>query len=202
MTFWDWLHRLGPGWPNERGWVTVGIFVMAGSLFKMAEVHPLLWDVELFKALLTLVVGTGLINMILAFHFTANKGSETRAENTNLSLQAIRHEQDKSAALLDAVVPTPPSPPPTTVVATLDTVPADNSEAIRAAIADAIEDGVLVEGTDVKMWSVDEGYPSGQYVVHPVAGEPLPRIYRAVNDVPPGIALDNMTFWALVEDIE
>lgn len=26
MTFWDWLYRVGPGWPSERQWVTTGLF--------------------------------------------------------------------------------------------------------------------------------------------------------------------------------
>jgi len=26
MTFWDWLHRLGPGWPDQRGWYALALF--------------------------------------------------------------------------------------------------------------------------------------------------------------------------------
>lgn len=79
MTFWDWLEQR---WPTERGWVTILTFVLAGSMLKMAEVNDDLWNVELFKTLLTLVVGTAIVNMILAFHFTANKRDEDKSQNT------------------------------------------------------------------------------------------------------------------------
>jgi cytoskeletal protein RodZ len=93
VTFWDWLDRR---WPTERGWVTLGIFSLAASMLKMAEVHPALWNVELFKALLTLVIGTGIINMILAFHFAANKADETKSENTGKALDAIKSVAENS----------------------------------------------------------------------------------------------------------
>lgn len=86
MSFWDWLDRR---WPSERAWVTIATFVLAASLLKMAEVHQELWQVELFKTLLTLVIGTAIVNMILAFHFTANKSDEKKAENTAKAFDAI-----------------------------------------------------------------------------------------------------------------
>jgi hypothetical protein len=94
MTFWEWLDRR---YPTERGWVTIATFVLAGSMLKMAEVHKDLWNVELFKTLLTLVIGTAIVNMILAFHFTANKGEEVRA-----GVDAKRAET--SGKLADALV--------------------------------------------------------------------------------------------------
>lgn len=87
MTALEWLDRR---WPTERGWVTIGTFVLAGSMLKMAEVHRELWNVELFKTLLTLVIGTAIVNMILAFHFTANKSDETKADNTAKAFDAIK----------------------------------------------------------------------------------------------------------------
>jgi len=120
VTFWDWLHRLGPGWPSERGWVMLGIFALAGSMLKMAEVHPENWDVELFKALLTLVIGTGLINMILPFFFTANKADETKAENSGKAFDAMKAMAENTTTPQpvqvvnnsDEPVPTTEAPPP------------------------------------------------------------------------------------------
>jgi hypothetical protein len=86
MTFWQWLDNR---WPTERGWVTIATFILAASLLKMAEVHHELWNVELFKTLLTLVIGTAIVNMILAFHFTANKSDEKKTENTKAAFDAI-----------------------------------------------------------------------------------------------------------------
>jgi hypothetical protein len=106
MTFWDWLDRR---WPSERGFVTLGIFALAASMLKMAEVHTNLWDVELFKALLTLVVGSGIINMVLAFHFAANKSDETRvevdrtrAETTGKMADAMKAVSENSGPAADA----------------------------------------------------------------------------------------------------
>lgn len=87
MTVWQWLDRRT--WPTERQWVTIATFALAGSMLKMAEVHRDLWNVELFKTLLTLVIGTAIVNMILAFHFTANKSDETKADNTGKAFDAI-----------------------------------------------------------------------------------------------------------------
>lgn len=88
-----WLER---AWPTERGWVTVATFVLAASMLKMAEVHRDLWNVELFKTLLTLVIGTAIVNMILAYHFTANKADETRTQNTGKLADAFRAVADNA----------------------------------------------------------------------------------------------------------
>lgn len=86
MTFWDWLERR---WPSERAWVTILLAILIGSMLKMAEHDPSLWKVELFKTLLTAAVVTGALNMVLAFHFTANKADEAKTENTAKAMDAI-----------------------------------------------------------------------------------------------------------------
>jgi hypothetical protein len=74
---------------NERQGVTVATFAFATGLLLMAREDPALWEVELFKTLLTAVVVTGILNMILSFHYAANKGDETKAENTGKAFDAI-----------------------------------------------------------------------------------------------------------------
>lgn len=86
MTFWDWLDRR---WPSERAWVTILLACLIFGLLKMADHDPKLWQVELFKTLLTAAVITGALNMVLAFHFTANKGDEKKTENTRAAFEAI-----------------------------------------------------------------------------------------------------------------
>jgi hypothetical protein len=112
MTFWDWLERR---WPTERGWVTILTFTLAASLLKMAEVHEHLWNVELFKTLLTLVIGTAIVNMILAFHFTANKGDEQRSQNTGKLADAFRAVADNAGGTTTDTSTGQPAgdPPPT-----------------------------------------------------------------------------------------
>lgn len=82
------LDRL-PGWPSERQWVTIWLFVLIFLLLAMATANPRLWEVEVFKVVMQAVVLTGALNMVLAFHFAANKGDETKAENTGKAFDAI-----------------------------------------------------------------------------------------------------------------
>lgn len=92
MTVWQFLDRaLGrlPGWPTERQWVTTATVALVLVLLGMAHANPRLWDVEVFKVIIQAVVLTGLLNMILAFHFAANKSDETKSENTGKAFDAI-----------------------------------------------------------------------------------------------------------------
>lgn len=78
-------------WPNigERQWVTIALFAFATMLVVMAWSNPKLWEVEVFKVIVQAVVLTGMLNMVLAFHFASNKGSETARENTGAAFRAI-----------------------------------------------------------------------------------------------------------------
>lgn len=79
----------GPGWPSERQWVTIGIYAMGMVMLTMGAIDKSLWQVELFKVIIQGVILSGLINMVLAFHFAANKSDETRAQNTAKAFDAI-----------------------------------------------------------------------------------------------------------------
>lgn len=86
MNLWEFIHKR---WPSERQCVTVLLAVLIGSLLKMADNDPKLWDVELFKILLQGAIMTGALNMVLAFHFAANKGDEEKTQNTRAAFEAI-----------------------------------------------------------------------------------------------------------------
>ena len=64
-------------------------FAMGFTMLVMARNDAALWNVELFKTLITVVIVTGCINMILSFYFTANKSDEKRSENTGKAFDAI-----------------------------------------------------------------------------------------------------------------
>lgn len=92
MNFWEFLNSLFdrlPGWPSEKQLVMITTFALGASMLAMAGNDPTLWNVELFKTLITVVIVTGCINMILAFYFTANKSDEKRIENTGAAFKAI-----------------------------------------------------------------------------------------------------------------
>lgn len=87
-----WTDRLMdrmPGWPSERAQVTYMLAALIAFLLSMAWAQPKLWEVKLFEIILQGAVLTGFFNMVLAFHFAANKGDEQRAANTGNALGAI-----------------------------------------------------------------------------------------------------------------
>lgn len=71
----------------------------------MAWNTPGLWKIAVFNDILKQIVGTGLLTMILAFHFSANKNDEKRVDNTGKALEAIKAAQE-------APPPPPPEPKP------------------------------------------------------------------------------------------
>lgn len=75
---------------SERQWVTTGLFALTVMMLGMAWVQPALWDVKLFEVIMQAVVLTGLLNMVAAFHFAANKQNETATENTGKMADAIK----------------------------------------------------------------------------------------------------------------
>jgi type IV secretory pathway TrbD component len=78
-------------WPtiNERQGVTMGLFAFATLMLFMAREDPRLWEVKLFEVIFQAVVLTGLLNMVVAFHFASNKGSETARANVGKAFDAI-----------------------------------------------------------------------------------------------------------------
>lgn len=100
MNVWTFLDRTLdrlPGWPTERQFVTIAAFGLTGALLNMARINPALWDVEVFKVIIQAVVLTGVLNMIFAFHFAANKSDETKSENTAKAFDAITATANASA---------------------------------------------------------------------------------------------------------
>jgi hypothetical protein len=111
---------------GERQWVTIGIFAFACLLLGMAAANPSLWGVEVFKVIIQAVVLTGLLNMVLAFHFASNKGSETARENTGAAFRAIEAAANAGS---------PPPANPSAGVAAQDVADAAQDQ------ADTIKDG-------------------------------------------------------------
>jgi hypothetical protein len=69
--------------------VTILLAILIGVLLGMAKSNPALWDVEVYKVVLQATVLTGALNMVLAFHFAANKSDESKTENTAKAFDAI-----------------------------------------------------------------------------------------------------------------
>lgn len=66
MTFWEFLHRLGPGWPSQRGWYAAALFVQTCAIFALVALFPQLSGDEFFKSIATAIVVTGWVGFAVA----------------------------------------------------------------------------------------------------------------------------------------
>ena len=66
MTFWEWLNRLGPGWPDQRGWYAAALFIQTCAILLMLAFIPELGGSEFFKTLATAIVVTGWVGFAVA----------------------------------------------------------------------------------------------------------------------------------------
>lgn len=73
----------------ERHFVTLAILMMILGMLLMVREDPELWEVELFKTLLTAVMVTGFLNMVLPFHFSSSQNDENKSANTAKAFDAI-----------------------------------------------------------------------------------------------------------------
>jgi hypothetical protein len=66
MTFWDWIYRLGPGWPDQRGWYAAALFVQTCAILLLVALVPSLAQDEFFKSIATAIVVTGWVGFAVA----------------------------------------------------------------------------------------------------------------------------------------
>lgn len=91
MTFWEWLHRLGPGWPDQRGWYALALFVQTCAILGMLAFLPQLTRDEFFKSIATAIVVTGWVGFAVA-------GRDNRIDREQVG-QALKIAQDQAAQL-------------------------------------------------------------------------------------------------------
>ena len=89
MTFWDWLSRIGPGWPTQRGWYALALFVQTCVILGMVAAFPALSENEFFKSLSTAIVVTGWVGFAVA-------GRDNRAD-----LERLGQAQSIAKGLVD-----------------------------------------------------------------------------------------------------
>ncbi len=71
-----------PGWPDARGWIGLGSFVLTILVLLLIWRDPDLRKDEFFKTIATLIIGTGWVNGVLAWAYSATKqGGELSAQN-------------------------------------------------------------------------------------------------------------------------
>lgn len=74
---------------GERQWVTIALFALAFFIIGLMACDEGLRKDDLFKVLAQAIVLTAVVNGIVAFHFSSNKGNEKATENTATALTAI-----------------------------------------------------------------------------------------------------------------
>lgn len=97
-------NKKGFSWPiqiklvinplQERHFISLAVILMIAGMLIMARENTELWEVELFKTLLTAITITGFLNMILGFHFSATKSDEVKTANTGKAFEAISKTAD------------------------------------------------------------------------------------------------------------
>ena len=97
----------GPGWPTERGWYAIALFVQTGAILAMITTVPALRADEFFKSLATAIVVTGWIGFAVGM-----RGNAEERQQTTEAVKAV-HEMARS-------MPTPPDDAARAAQATAD----------------------------------------------------------------------------------
>lgn len=79
MTFWDWLYKVGPGWPDARGLIGTGVYVLVLLVLALLALDPELRKDEFFKTIATLIVGA-FIKDVVGWVFQLTKGGTDLAD--------------------------------------------------------------------------------------------------------------------------
>lgn len=88
MTFWQWLNRLGPGWPTARGWYALALCIQTTAILFMLGINPELGKDEFFKTLATAIVITGWVGFAVA-----GRDNRVDREQVGQALQLARDIQ-------------------------------------------------------------------------------------------------------------
>lgn len=80
----------GPGWPSERGWYAIALFVQTAAILAMIAAVPALRADEFFKSLATAIVVTGWIGFAVGM-----RGNAEERQQTSDAIGAV-HEMAKS----------------------------------------------------------------------------------------------------------
>lgn len=74
---------------GERQWVTIALFALGFYTVTLMAFIPDLRKDDLFKVIAQAIILTAVVNGIVAFHFSSNKGAETARENTGKAFDAL-----------------------------------------------------------------------------------------------------------------
>lgn len=87
----------GPGWPDQRGWMAMGMYAMSGWVLWLARPLNGAEPSEFFKTLASAVVVTGFLNGVLGFLYTSSKATAEAREQAGKALD-IAHAATRGTA--------------------------------------------------------------------------------------------------------
>lgn len=97
MTFWDWINRIGPGWPTQRGWYALALCAQTSAILWLVAEYPELSTNEFFKVIANAIVVTGWVGFAVA-------GRDNRAD-----LERLGQAQSIAKGLVDQMRAPPSS---------------------------------------------------------------------------------------------
>lgn len=78
---WRRFARIHPGQRiDARGWVGIGVYLMAVMVMWMLAAFPELRQDEFFKTIATLIIGTAFVNGVVSWAYAATKGGGELAD--------------------------------------------------------------------------------------------------------------------------
>lgn len=72
---------------DARGWIGIGVYTLSVMVLWMYAAFPDLRSDDHFKAIMTLIVGTGFVNGVVSWAYAATKGGGELAERNATIIQ-------------------------------------------------------------------------------------------------------------------
>lgn len=86
-------------WPDARGWVGIGIFLLTVAMLAMMWADKSLRDNQFFQNLSILIIGTGFINGVVSWAYSATQGGmELANRNAGVVEKVAQATADKGNA--------------------------------------------------------------------------------------------------------
>lgn len=102
-------------WPDARGWIGIGVFALSVMVLIMIKQDATLRQDEFFKTIATLIIGTGLINGVVSWAYSATKGGGEQADAAANVAQTLADKAQLPPAKVEVVnQPDEPVPVATT----------------------------------------------------------------------------------------
>jgi hypothetical protein len=94
--------------PDARGWIGIGVFVLTVMVLWMLAIFPELRHDEFFKTIATLIIGTGFVNGVVSWAYSATKSGGELADK---QADIIKERAATDAAAVAATPTGTPSDP-------------------------------------------------------------------------------------------